>query len=53
MVTASGGLSTVPSFTTRVSTYEPARSAAKVGAAAVALDSVALLPGGLDVNDHA
>jgi hypothetical protein len=52
IVTVSGALSTVPSFTTRLSTYEPARSAVKVGAAAVALDSVAVLPSGLDVSDH-
>ena len=43
-------LAFVPSFTTRLATYVPATSVASCGAAVVAADRLALLPGGLAVR---
>jgi hypothetical protein len=51
-VTVSAALFTVPSLTTRLSTYAPSLSAVNWGLTAVALDSVAVLLAGLDVNDQ-
>jgi hypothetical protein len=52
MVTVSGLLFIVPSFTVRLTTYVPALSAVKVGFADVAPLSAAVLPDGFVVSDQ-
>ncbi len=47
-----GLLDTLPSLTTKLATYVPARSAVKVGLGAVSDDNTAALPVGLAVNVH-
>jgi hypothetical protein len=50
MVTVSGLLFIVPSFTVRLTTYVPALSTVKVGFTAAASLRVAVLPSGFVVN---
>jgi hypothetical protein len=52
IVTVSAALSTVPSFTVRLSTYVPSLSAVNVGLTTLALDKIAALPPGAEVNDQ-
>ena len=52
MVTESGSLFTVLSFTINCATYVPETSTVKDGFIAVKSERAALLPGGTEVNDH-
>ena len=53
IVTVAGVLLTLPSLTTRLATYVPAASAAKVGTAEVAPAKAAALPAGLALSVQA
>ena len=48
----SGTLSSCPSFTMSCTTYVPGRSTANVGFTIAGSDSSAVLPAGVEVNDH-
>ncbi|MCB1921855.1 MAG: hypothetical protein KDJ28_18040 [Candidatus Competibacteraceae bacterium] len=52
MVTVSGSLLTIPSFTMSCATYAPGCSSMKLGFTVVGLVSVAVLPTGTVVNVH-